>query len=105
VLELRAVDGAGRICSAGDLAEVAVSTLDSPETQLVRRDTERSVRAALAKLSPRQRTLVERHYFDGEMFNTLATDLGISRTAVSRQHRAAIARLALHLRELAPSSD
>jgi RNA polymerase sigma factor FliA len=70
-----------------------------PEDELVRRDMRRTMRAALAALPPASREILERHYFDGEDFATLARSFGISSSRACRLHKRALALLARELRE------
>lgn len=52
------------------------------------------VREALAALPPKQRELVERHYFGEERFDQIAASMGVSKSWASRLHAQAMARLA-----------
>jgi len=91
----------GRFESRADVAELAVAT-DDPEDEMKQRRRAHRVRAAVARLPPRERDVVERHYFGGDRFNHIARDMSLSPYAVSRAHRRAIGRLE---RELASESD
>lgn len=71
----------------------------SPEDALSRMRFGADVRASLAVLPPRQRAIVERHYFDGERFDHIAESLGISKSWASRLHADAIATLAEQLHQ------
>lgn len=48
---------------------------------------------AVASLPTRERLLVERHYYDGERFDVIARDLGISKSWASRLHDRALRSL------------
>ncbi len=82
----------GRIEPRGDVGELAVAK-GGPEDEMAARRRAHRVRAAVARLPPRERDVVERHYFDGHRFNHIARDMSISPHAVSRAHRRAIDRL------------
>lgn len=82
----------GRIEPRGDVSDLAVAR-DSPEHEMAEQRRAHRVRAAVARLPPRERSVVERHYFDGHRFNHIARDMSISPHAVSRAHRRAIGRL------------
>jgi RNA polymerase sigma factor for flagellar operon FliA len=70
----------------------------SPEDALsLRRQAER-IRAAIVDLPPRQRALVERHYFGDERFDLIAESLGVSKSWASRLHAQALEQLASKLR-------
>jgi RNA polymerase sigma factor for flagellar operon FliA len=70
----------------------------SPEEALsLRRQAER-LRAAIDELPPRQRALVDRHYFGDERFDLIADSLGVSKSWASRLHAQALEQLAGKLR-------
>jgi RNA polymerase sigma factor for flagellar operon FliA len=46
----------------------------------------------------RERSLIERHYFDDEQLSTIAEELGVSRPWASRLHARAIRNLATDFR-------
>ena len=75
---------------------------DDPEDAAVRRAEARWLHTALATLSARERALLKGHYFDGERFVHVASDLGISKFAASRLHRRAIRSLRRALRRTPP---
>ena len=58
----------------------------------------RDAKLALSLLPPRQRAIVERHYFGGERFDEIAESLGVSKSWASRLHAQAMAALAERLR-------
>lgn len=72
---------------------------DNPEEGLAREELRRDLRRAVLELPDRHRTLVERHYFDGERFDLIAADLGISKSWASRIHAQAMETLAAALRD------
>ena len=70
---------------------------DGPEALAAQSEGAAKVRALLVHLDERQRALVERHYFQGEHFDVIAADLGISKSWASRLHKQALADLASRL--------
>jgi len=71
----------------------------SPEDLTLRSRFSAELGHALATLPPRQRELVERHYFGEEPFEDIAGSLGISKSWASRLHAQAMEALAKTLRE------
>ncbi|MCC6555142.1 MAG: sigma-70 family RNA polymerase sigma factor [Polyangiaceae bacterium] len=65
----------------------------SPEEHASQSELMEAVRAAVRALPARERALVERHYFEGERFDHIAEDLGISKSRASRLHARAIEEL------------
>lgn len=61
----------------------------------------REIEAALAKLPARERTVVQRHYFEGKGFRILASELGVSQPRVSQIHTRALGMLRELLAEAA----
>jgi len=96
---------AGKVCTMGDLSELAMGRCDDPEQATVKRRRATHLRAALAELSARARTLIERHYFGGERLDHVAADLGISKYAASRLHKAAVRALGRRLQELGVADE
>jgi RNA polymerase sigma factor FliA len=82
----------GFAASHGDVAAVADGA-DSPEERASHAELSRAVRQAVSALPDRERDLIARHYFDGERFDLIAQDLGISKSWASRLHAQAIERL------------
>jgi RNA polymerase sigma factor for flagellar operon FliA len=89
----------GRICTVGDVSDLAVCCGDDPEQATMKRRRALELRSAVADLPATARTLVERHYFGGERFDRVAADLGISKYAASRLHRSAVRTMAKRLQE------
>ncbi|MGK3996142.1 sigma-70 family RNA polymerase sigma factor [Sorangium sp. So ce1024] len=87
----------GLVSAQGDVAAVP-DAADTPEESASRAELAHAVRAAVRELPERERALVERHYFDGERFDQIAQDLGISKSWASRLHTQAIERLGERLR-------
>lgn len=80
----------------GDLT--TVSTDDSPEEATARAELLAVVRTAIDGLPPQEAELVRRHYLEGERFDHVAKDLGLSKSWASRLHTRAIGRLGKRLR-------
>ncbi|MDI1432592.1 sigma-70 family RNA polymerase sigma factor [Polyangium sorediatum] len=76
------------------LALGLVSGASTPEEHISRAEMAHALRRAIDALPERERKLVERHYFQGEDFDEIAADLGISKSWASRLHTQAIQSLA-----------
>lgn len=72
---------------------------ETPEERTVRAQQIHAVRKTLHTLPERERQLIERHYFEGEEFDTIATELGISKSWASRLHAQAIETLSQVFRD------
>ena len=70
----------------------------SPEEALGNARLLASVREAIDTLPPEEAELVRRHYLNGERFDHVAADLGLSKSWASRLHTRALGRLAKRLR-------
>jgi len=57
------------------------------------------IREQVSHLPDEERELVRRHYFEGERFDLVAQDLGLSKSWASRLHTRAIGRLSKRLRQ------
>jgi RNA polymerase sigma factor for flagellar operon FliA len=71
---------------------------ETPEESASREELRRAVAAAIRNLPEREHALIERHYFGDEAFDSIARDLGISKSWASRLHASAIQSLARSLR-------
>ena len=71
----------------------------TPESGLAYEQLRHDLLGAVERLDERQRELVRRHYFEGERFDTIAADLGISKSWASRIHAQAMESLAAELRD------
>jgi RNA polymerase sigma factor for flagellar operon FliA len=80
----------------GERVPVAVDM--SPEEALGRAELLDVVRRAIADLPAEEQTLVRRHYLEGERFDHVAAELGLSKSWASRLHTRAIQRLTEKLR-------
>lgn len=86
----------GLVSVGGDLTGI-VDEATSPEDRTANVEVARALRECVATLPERERTLVERHYFDGEPFDAIARDLGVSKSWASRLHDRAVRALAEQL--------
>jgi RNA polymerase sigma factor for flagellar operon FliA len=90
---------AGAYGDAGEL--VAVSGDQDPESAVAEAELLAVVRRAIAELPHEEQELVRRHYLEGERFDLVAQDLGLSKSWASRLHTRAIGRLTKRLRRAA----
>jgi RNA polymerase sigma factor FliA len=77
---------------------VPLSPEASPEEALARAETLELVRRTILELPKEEAELVRRHYLEGERFDEVAKDLGLSKSWASRLHTRAIKRLTEKLR-------
>jgi RNA polymerase sigma factor FliA len=70
----------------------------SPEEALGRAEALELVRRTIAELPHEEAELVRRHYLEGERFDDVAKELGLSKSWASRLHTRAIKRLTQKLR-------
>jgi RNA polymerase sigma factor for flagellar operon FliA len=82
----------------GELTTVSPS--EDPEEALARAELSAAIRMAVADLPHPECVLVQRHYLDGERFDVVAQELGLSKSWASRLHTRAIGRLSKRLRGL-----
>jgi RNA polymerase sigma factor for flagellar operon FliA len=76
----------------------SVDGRESPEEAVGNAEMLSIVRDAIAGLPPEESELVRRHYLEGERFDHVAAELGLSKSWASRLHTRAIGRLAQRLR-------
>jgi RNA polymerase sigma factor for flagellar operon FliA len=76
---------------------VPVAPQASPEDALGRAELLAVVRRAILELPAEEQTLVRRHYLEGERFDHVAAELGLSKSWASRLHTRAIKRLSAKL--------
>ncbi|MBK7584891.1 MAG: sigma-70 family RNA polymerase sigma factor [Myxococcales bacterium] len=81
-----------------DGERVGVAQGASPEDTLGHAQLIALVRDAIAGLPDQEAELVRRHYLEGERFDHVAADLGLSKSWASRLHTRAIGRLTKRLR-------
>ena len=77
---------------------VGVAGGEDPETAVADAELVQLVRTALTDLPSEEAELVRRHYLEGERFDHVAAELGLSKSWASRLHTRAIARLSKRLR-------
>jgi RNA polymerase sigma factor for flagellar operon FliA len=77
-----------------------VSPAEPADEALANAQVLRLVHSEIEKLPHEERELIQRHYFNGERFDHVAEDLGLSKSWASRQHTRAVGRLAQHFRQL-----
>jgi len=78
---------------------VPVETADDPEDALAKAELLAVVKKAIDALPENEAALVRRHYLEGERFDHVAKELGLSKSWASRLHTRAIRRLSEALRE------
>lgn len=71
----------------------AVDPSPPADEQLERAEARQQVLDAIDDLPEQERALVRRHYFEGERFDHVASELGLSKSWASRLHTRAVARL------------
>ncbi|MCB9590067.1 MAG: sigma-70 family RNA polymerase sigma factor [Polyangiaceae bacterium] len=75
-------------------------SLDAPaDEQLERAQLLQLIQEGIAELPEQERELVQRHYFEGERFDHVAAELGLSKSWASRLHTRAIGRLTKRLQQ------
>jgi len=65
----------------------------TPEEEMSSAEIDHAARRAVQALPERERALVERHYYGGEQFDVIASDLGISKSWACRLHEKAMGAL------------
>lgn len=94
----------GLLCPTvrGDEGEpTPLSVAPTPEEAMARAELLHAVETAIEDLPKDEATLIRRHYFDGERFDHVARDLGLSKSWASRLHTRAVQRLTKRLQKLA----
>jgi len=87
--------------AAGEEGEpTPIDARSSPEEAFGDAELLRVVREAITGLPHEEQELVRRHYLEGERFDRVASDLGLSKSWASRLHSRAVQRLATKLRGL-----
>lgn len=88
--------------TAGGTAEEMVDWNQSdPEEAVGRSELLGLVHREISNLADDEAELVRRHYFEGERFDRVAADLGLSKSWASRLHTRALAKLTRRLRRQA----
>ncbi|HEV8245209.1 MAG TPA: sigma-70 family RNA polymerase sigma factor [Polyangiaceae bacterium] len=75
-----------------------IDTSEDPEAAVTRAELISVVREAITELPHEEAELVRRHYLEGERFDHVAAELGLSKSWASRLHTRAIGRLTKKLR-------
>jgi RNA polymerase sigma factor for flagellar operon FliA len=91
----------GLVAEPGRGEDGEMTTVDpgaSPEETMSTRELLAHVRAAIEALPEEEAQLVRRHYLEGERFDRVAAELGLSKSWASRLHTRAIGRLSKRLR-------
>lgn len=88
-----AAEGAGVAYVLACFGEHSAAQGRGADDILAERDQNGRLRALLGELDERERALVERHYFQGEAFDSVAESLGISKSWGSRIHHRALEKL------------
>jgi RNA polymerase sigma factor for flagellar operon FliA len=82
----------------GEEGELVGIVAVDPESQTAEAELRAIVRSAIGDLPEQESELVRRHYLEGERFDLVAKDLGLSKSWASRLHTRAIGRLTKRLR-------
>jgi RNA polymerase sigma factor for flagellar operon FliA len=77
---------------------VPESNADDPEQAVGHAEVIHAIRAAIAERPEAERELLQRHYFEGALFDDVAKDLGLSKSWASRLHARAIEGVARALK-------
>lgn len=86
--------------ATGDDGELmSVDGQASPEESVARAELLGLVAAAIDELPREESELVRRHYLEGERFDHVAAELGLSKSWASRLHTRAMGRLAKQLKD------
>lgn len=87
-----------RTAYEGEGERIAVAQGPDPEGMVASAEIGQRVREAIATLPPQEAELVRRHYLEGERFDQVSADLGLSKSWGSRLHTRALQRLGKRLR-------
>jgi RNA polymerase sigma factor for flagellar operon FliA len=79
---------------------VGIARGEDPEEATAQSEVMTLVREAIAGLPEEEAELVRRHYLEGERFDHVAEELGLSKSWASRLHTRALGRLTKRLREV-----
>jgi RNA polymerase sigma factor for flagellar operon FliA len=82
----------------GEEGGISLDPALDPEEAYASAELLKVVRMAIADLPHEEAELVRRHYLEGERFDRVATDLGLSKSWASRLHTRAMGRLSKRLR-------
>ncbi len=90
----------GTTARADDGQVTTVSPEEPADDQLAKEQLLRLVQQEVEKLPAEEAQLIRRHYFEGERFDHVAGELGLSKSWASRLHTRAVGRLTQRFREL-----
>ncbi len=85
----------------GEAGGAEASTDVDPELAFSQAEVMATVRAALAELAPVERDVVTRHYLEAEGMESIAREMNVSKSWISRIHTRAMARLTKKLQGVA----
>ncbi len=78
--------------------KTALDLSEDPEAIVARKELAGLLRDAIEELPEHEGTLVRRHYLEGDRFDQVAAELGLSKSWASRLHTRAIQKLTKRLR-------
>jgi RNA polymerase sigma factor for flagellar operon FliA len=78
--------------------KTALDLTEDPESLVARKEMAGLIRDAISDLPEQEATLVRRHYLEGDRFDQVAAELGLSKSWASRLHTRAIQKLTKRLR-------
>lgn len=87
--------------NAAAAVEPGADDAEDPEAAVRRAELLALIRQAMHELPDDERTVLQRHYLDGEPFDVVARELGLSRSWACRLHTRAVGRLGQRLRRSA----
>lgn len=80
--------------------DATIAHVESPEDQLQEQQLRHLILSEVADLPEQEAELVRRHYFEGERFDHVAAELGLSKSWASRLHTRAVGKLTKRLRPI-----
>lgn len=92
-----AVGLVARVAWGDEGEQLAVFGGDNPEEAVARAQLFDAIQAAIHELPEQEEILVRRHYLEGERFDHVAGELGLSKSWASRLHTRAMLRLSKRL--------
>jgi RNA polymerase sigma factor FliA len=92
----------GLLAERGHEGESSVAIDDglSPEEEVSRAELRKLLKSAIATLGDQEQVLINRHYFQGDRFDMVAAELGLSKSWASRIHTRAIAKITKYFNEI-----
>lgn len=86
------------VAQGEDGEKTAADLTEDPEAIVGRKELSGLLRDAIAELPEQEAMLVRRHYLEGDRFDQVAAELGLSKSWASRLHTRAIQKLTKRLR-------